>query len=180
MKNKKTLDDYFADAKNNRKQRENNSELKIIRNNKEYPAFIVNAFLNEEKTAVVVRFVIYNSSIGTEREVKFRIDSGARYYYEEMCEMIGTDGNPDDLIGKAVFLHLEKNERFQNVKIDARISRKELREIIAEMENEEEAVEEKCNEREVSKKKRKKSSENTQAKRKTVEYELDDDLSDFN
>lgn len=111
----------------------------IIRNNVQYHALILDAFYKKELSEMINTFVIFISpGKQIRRNVKFKMDGPGEHYYTDMCETLGTDGNPRDLIGKAVCLHFEKNGDFQNMRVDALISKEELEEALAEMEDDEE------------------------------------------
>lgn len=132
------LKQYLAEAKRNRKKRATTDGFQIIQNDKVYPAFFTDAWHDKEKKEIGANTVVFNSPAGVRREFKFRTDSAAIHYYEELCDTVGTNGNPYELIGKAVYLHFEKNGDFQNVKVDELISKEELQEALAEMEDDEE------------------------------------------
>lgn len=133
-----TLNEYLAEARINKKQRANSDHYQIIRNDKDYPAFIVDAWYDKEKGEIGVGFIVFTSPVGVRREVKFRTNSAGVHFYEELCDTVGTSGNPCELIGKAVYLHFEKNGEFQNVRVDTLISKEDLQEALAEMESDEE------------------------------------------
>lgn len=138
MTGQQTLDEYLAEARINKKQRVNTDPYQIIQNDKEYPSLIVDAWHNKERWEIGIGFIVFTSPVGVRREVKFRTNGAGVHFYEEMCETIGTNGNPSELIGKAVYLHFEKNGEFQNVRVDELISKEELQEVLAEMEDDEE------------------------------------------
>lgn len=132
----KDLKKYLVEAKNNRKNRESNDMFQLIQINKVYPALIIDAWFDKKISEIGIELVVFNSPSGTRRKAKFRTDSAAIYHYQDICDTIGTDGNPRELIGKSVFLHYEKNGDFQNLKIDERVSKEELQEALEEQEEE--------------------------------------------
>lgn len=189
-----TLNEYLAEARSNKKQRVDTDHYQIIRNNKAYHALFMDAWHDKEKKELGVNAVVFTSPIGVRRDFKFRTDSVAVHYYEELCDTVGTNGNPCELIGKAVILHFEKNGDFQNVRVDGLISREELQEALAEMEEDEE---ERPRNKNRSSKTSKVRNQNTHKKKNTgkeaddfdeeaereddfdEEDELDEDLADF-
>lgn len=132
------LKQYLAEARRNKKKRVTTDDFQIIRNDEVYPALFTDAWHDKEKKEIGADAVVFTSLTGVKREFKFRTDSAAIRYYEELCDTIGTNGNPCELIGKAVYLHFEKNGDFQNVRVDEIISKEELQEALAEMESDEE------------------------------------------
>lgn len=140
MTGQQTLNEYLAEARINKKQRASTDHYQIIRNDKDYLAFIVDSWYDKEKGEIGVGFIVFTSPIGVRREIKFRTNSVGVHFYDELCDTVGTSGNPCELIGKAVHLHFEKNGEFQNVRVDALISKEDLQEALAEMESDEEEI----------------------------------------
>lgn len=132
------LKEYFEEVRRNKKKRVATDDFSIIRNDKAYPALFMDAWHDKEKKELGVNAVVFTSSVGVRRDFKFRTDSAAVHYYEELCDTVGTNGNPCELIGKAVILHFEKNGDFQNVRVDEIISKEDLQETLAEMQDDEE------------------------------------------
>lgn len=135
MRKEATLEAYLDEVRRNKKLRVDTGDFSIIRNDKVYPALFTDAWHDKEKNEIKVDAIVFASPKGTKREFKYRTNSAALVHYEELCDTLGTNGNPCELIGKAAYLHFERNGDFQNVRIDERISRSELREAIAEMED---------------------------------------------
>lgn len=133
-----TLNEYFKEVKRNKKKRVTTDDFSIIRNDKAYLALITDAWHDKEKKELGVSTVVFTSPVGVRRDFRFRTDSAAVHYYEELCDTVGTNGNPCELIGKAVILHFEKNGDFQNVRVDENISKEDLQENLAEMQDDEE------------------------------------------
>ena len=180
MERNRKLEEYFEEARENRKRKGSSVDFKIIKDDTVYPALILDAYANEDWTEIEVLFIVYNSPWGTKWKVKFKVTGDAVRYYEEFCDMLDADGNPEKLIGKCAFLHLKKNGIFKNVRIDALISRKELRQAVAELEREDEIAGE-IEEDKSLKRKKKKKRVNVRSKEGVEEnFEVDDDLSDFN
>lgn len=173
------LGKYLEEARKNKQQRLNTDEFKMPQENEVYPALILDAWFDSEKQEIKIEFIIFASLVGTRWEVQFRTNSKAINYYREICKTIGSNNNPRNLIGKSVFLHLERNGGFLNVRVDESISEEELQDILAEMEDEEKNKKERKNIKKM-KVKAKKSKTKTHSKVELDDLELDDDLSDFN
>lgn len=127
------LSEYITEARANR-QRNKKSDYKIIRSEISYPAYIVNAEHNEERAEMVITFVVFTTPAGIRREISFRMNTAASYYYDEICNIIGTNGDPNQLIGKSVMLHFEDKNGFQNVRVEVSITQAELNEFLTDME----------------------------------------------
>lgn len=170
---------YLKEARHNRKKRKSDDYFPIIRNERVYPALFTNAWIDKEKKEIVVRIVIFASPTGVEREFKFRTDTVAVHYYEELCDTVGTNGNPSELIEKAVHLHLEKNGNFQNLIVDELISIEELQEVHAEMEDEEEGSRKKSRSIKTSKVRKQKSHKSKNVRSKSDDSGETEESDDF-
>lgn len=129
----KSLYEYVAQAKINRKKSKK-VQYQIIKSNITYPAFIKNAEYREETDEMVIQFVVFNSLAGRECEAKFRMNNASSHYYDEICDIIGSEGQPESLIGKTVYLHYENNNGFQNVKVESLITLEELNQYLEDLE----------------------------------------------
>lgn len=174
------LNEYLVEARSNKKQRMNTDHYQIIQSGKPYPAFTVDAWYDKEKGEIIVCFIVFVSPVGVRREIKFRTNGVGAHFYDEMCETVGTNGNPCDLIGKAVYLHFEKNGEFQNVRVDMLISKEELQEALEEMEEGDVMPRKKSKSGKVSKVKKQQSNKKQNPRRETDDFdeleELEEDL----
>lgn len=129
----KKLQQYLNEANQNKAKMAKHRGFKTIQNGQSYPALISNVRFDEEKEEIIVEFLVFVSASEVRRERKFKTSGNARYFYDDLCNTLGTDGDPSQLLGRAMVLHFEQNGDFQNVRADARISMEELDEAIARM-----------------------------------------------
>ncbi len=124
----------LAEAKKNKEQRTSSQSgmgYFIPQPGRIYPAVITDAECREEEEEIwLYRSVFKSSSIFSSKIEKFKMNGGNSFIYDEICATLGTDGNPVDLIGKFVAIHIERNGDFQNLKVDAEIDEDEFREMI--------------------------------------------------
>ena len=63
------------------------------------------------------------------------MNTASRTYYDMICNTLGTEGNPSDLIGKYIEFHYEENQGFENLRIDREESEDELADYLYRVEN---------------------------------------------
>lgn len=124
---------------NKRKRIHENKELTycILNSDETYPAVIVDAEYNnkEDNSFIVLKLVVVKDSLQIERTFTFKFYNGSFGPYDSICETLGTSGSPSDLIGKCVYMHIERNGDYQNLRVDAEMEKSEFEEMISDMNN---------------------------------------------
>lgn len=133
MKNFKQLLDLAQQNKDRRKHEHKETTYCMLNSDEAYPAFITDAEYIKDDSAIVLYLAIIKGSSCIERSFKFKVFNGSSARYEAICETLGTDGNPSDLIGKCIYMHIERNGDYQNLRVDAEMDESEFKEMISDV-----------------------------------------------
>ena len=132
----KSFNDILEVAQRNkeRRNREHKGTVYCTLNSDEtYPAFIIDAEYIEEDSSIAVYLNVIKGSSCIERKFTFKVSNGSAARYDAICETLGTDGNPANLIGKCIYMHLERNGDYQNLRVDAEMDESEFEEMVCEL-----------------------------------------------
>ncbi len=131
-----SLNNLLQEIKRNKKLQAGNNGLsyRAIAENKSYYALIVNAVY--DNNTIRIDLQVFNTSEGTRRSFKFSTDK-AQIYYDEICDTLGTSGDPSELIEKVILMHLERNGQFQNLKVESLSDLKALKKHINKLKEKE-------------------------------------------
>jgi len=136
MKNFEELLNLAQKNKKRHAHEQKENSYYILNSDETYPAFIMDAEYNEEDSFIVLYLTIIKGAIPIERNFRFKVFSGnSSSQYDAICETLGTSGNPSDLIGKCVYIHIEKNGDYQNLRVDAEMEKSEFEEMISAINN---------------------------------------------
>lgn len=124
----------LAQKNKDRRTREHKGTVYCMLNSDEvYPALISDAEYIEDDSAIVVYLNIIKGSSCIERKFSFKVSNGNSARYDAICETLETDGNPLDLIGKCIYMHLERNGDYQNLRVDAEMDESEFEEMVCKL-----------------------------------------------
>lgn len=120
---------------NKEKRKKTVCSYEVILPDKSYYAYIKDSLHNDEKNTVTLTVVIFRKSRGIEKKYSFSLKESACIYYDNLCHMLGSTGNPSELIGKFIIMHIEENQGYKNLVIDSEVGEKEFRKAISEESN---------------------------------------------
>lgn len=124
----------LAQKNKEKRTREHRGGVYCMLNSDEmYPALISDAEYVEEDSSITMHLNVIKGSSCIERKFTFKVSNGNSARYDAICETLGTDGNPLDLIGKCVYIHLERNGDYQNLRVDAEMDESEFEEMVCEI-----------------------------------------------
>lgn len=129
-KNRKSLEDYMNDAKDNRKKKKNVLVSSCpLEFNMPYPGLCTDVDIedHEGKTRYAVSYRMFNNSFGTEWTEKYYPYGGGLIYFNALCDLMGTR-KIEDFIGKAVVAVLENDGKYSNLRVRATLTPEELQE----------------------------------------------------
>lgn len=119
------LQEALERAKRNKKNRIQEPDYRIIENDKEYPAVILDASLSDKQDAVDVEFLVYNTADGTSQKRRFWLNGAREYFFQQFCEVLGVNSYKE-LPGKMLSLHFVQNGDFQNVHADVELLEEDI------------------------------------------------------
>ncbi len=134
MDEMKMVKRVIEEANRNKKQwqcKQSGWSHQIIKLDQPLPADIINAEYKEEEDMILLDFTIFTSPwSSTKRIARFKMDGMGAVFYDRICEILGTDGNPADLIGKYAVIHIERKGDFENLKVDYEMDEQEFLEMV--------------------------------------------------
>lgn len=131
MKNFKQLLDLAQQNKSRRTHEHKGATYYMLNSNETYPALIMDAEYIEDESVIVLHLAIIKGLSCIERFFKFKVFNGSSARYDAICEILGTNGNPSDLISKCFYMHIERNGDFQNLRVEAEMDKNEFEEMIS-------------------------------------------------
>ena len=86
-----------------------------------------NAIMNDVTGDIELEVRGYQDSIKPfTRKHRYNVNSQSIRYYDDICNTLGTSGEPSELIGKYIEFHLEENKGFENLRVDREESEDEF------------------------------------------------------
>ncbi len=164
MKNLKNVLELAQQNKNRRTHEHKGNVYCMLNSDETYPALIMDAEYHEDDLVIVLYLAIIKGSSCIEKNFKFKVSNGSSTRYDVICETLGTNGNPSDLIGKCVYIHIERNGDFQNLRVEAEMDKDEFEEMISDI-----------NSKSVRKKKKADSKKTPYARRYSENEEIADE-----
>ncbi len=123
-------------AEKNKKRRTSEKKENVycmLKSDEVYSAIITDAECDEEDSMIVLYLTIIKDSSYVERDFSFKLINGISGWYENICETLGTNGNPSDLIGKCIYMYIEKNGNYQNLRVNAEMDKEDFEKMISDI-----------------------------------------------
>ena len=112
------------------------SSYRVPKLNVPYHGLISNVSMDELYGDIEVEVRGYQYSVKpSTRKLKFNTNSPNIRYYHDICNTLGTSGDPSELIGKYIEFHLEQNKEYVNLRIDREESEDEFVDYLSRIEN---------------------------------------------
>lgn len=168
MRNLENLLDLAQQNKKRRTHENKETTYCMLNSDETYSALVLDAEYMEDDSFIVLCLAIIKGASCIERTFKFKVFNGSSIQYDAICETLGTEGDPSDLIGKCVYMHIERNGDYQNLRVEAEMDKSEFEEMISGI-----------NSKSVKKKKKAGSKNIPYAKRYSENAEIADEDEDF-
>lgn len=133
MKNLEKLLVLAQQNKKKRTQEHKETNYCMLNSDETYSALVLDAEYMENDSAIALCLAIIKGSSCIERTFTFKVFNGSSARYEAICETLGTNGDPTNLIGKCVYMHIERNGDYQNLRVEAEMDKSEFEEMISDI-----------------------------------------------